>query len=97
MLALSLVFAVFLWGGNNAGVKFIVGAWPPIWTGASRFLCAGLVLLLTIGAPSALRSSARNFRCSLQRMHGFGVRPAWYSRTNGSITSLRNSSRRLRT
>ncbi len=47
-IGLSLVFAVFLWGGNNAGVKFIVGSWPPIWTGASRFLCAGLVLLLLL-------------------------------------------------
>jgi len=44
-LALSLTFAVFLWGGNNTGTKVIVNAWPPIWTGASRFLCAGLILL----------------------------------------------------
>jgi len=39
------VFAVFLWGGNNTGTKFIVQSWPPIWTGGSRFLCAGLLLL----------------------------------------------------
>lgn len=45
MLTLGLVFAVFLWGGNNSGTKFIVAAWPPIWTGSSRFVCAGLVLL----------------------------------------------------
>jgi drug/metabolite transporter (DMT)-like permease len=45
MLAASLVFAVFLWGGNNAGIKFIVGAWPPIWTGGTRFFCAGLLML----------------------------------------------------
>jgi drug/metabolite transporter (DMT)-like permease len=44
-LALSLVFTVFLWGGNNTGIKFIVGVWPPVWTGGSRFLCAGLLLL----------------------------------------------------
>lgn len=44
-LALSLAFAVFLWGGNNTGTKVIVSAWPPIWTGSSRFLCAGLILL----------------------------------------------------
>ena len=43
-LALALVFAVFLWGGNNVGVKVLVGTWPPIWTGGSRFLCAGLLL-----------------------------------------------------
>lgn len=48
-IALAIVFAVFLWGGNNAGTKFLVGhpeaAWPPIWTGGTRFLCAGLLLL----------------------------------------------------
>jgi len=45
MLALSLVFAVFLWGGNNSGTKLLVAAWPPIWTGGTRFLCAGFLLL----------------------------------------------------
>ncbi|MBC8096816.1 MAG: DMT family transporter [Akkermansiaceae bacterium] len=44
-LALSLVFAIFLWGGNNAGTRFIVGTWPPIWTGGTRFACAGLIML----------------------------------------------------
>lgn len=41
----SLLFAVFLWGGNNAGVKWLVGTWPPIWVGCTRFLCAGLLML----------------------------------------------------
>jgi drug/metabolite transporter (DMT)-like permease len=31
-------------GGNNTGTKLIVATWPPIWTGASRFFCAGLLL-----------------------------------------------------
>jgi drug/metabolite transporter (DMT)-like permease len=44
-IAASLVFAVFLWGGNNAGVKYLVGSWPPIMTGCTRFFCAGLLLL----------------------------------------------------
>jgi drug/metabolite transporter (DMT)-like permease len=44
-LALSLVFAIFLWGGNNAGTRFIVATWPPIWTGGTRFACAGLIML----------------------------------------------------
>ncbi len=47
-LVLSLLLAVFLWGGSNTGTKFIVGTWPPIWTGASRFACAGLLLLLLL-------------------------------------------------
>jgi len=41
----ALLFAIFLWGGNNTGTKVLVGAWPPVWTGASRFLAAGLLLL----------------------------------------------------
>ncbi len=47
-LTLSLLFAVFLWGGTNTGTKFIVTTWPPIWTGASRFTLAGLLLLLLL-------------------------------------------------
>lgn len=44
-LTASLLFAVFLWGGNNSGTKLIVASWPPVWTGGTRFLCAGLILL----------------------------------------------------
>ena len=44
-LTLGLVAAVILWGGSNAGTKYVVAYWPPIWTGASRFLCAGLLSL----------------------------------------------------
>lgn len=47
-LAAGLVFAVALWGGNNAGTKWLVGAWPPIFTGGTRFLCAGLLLLAVL-------------------------------------------------
>jgi len=43
-----LLFAVFLWGASNTGTKVLVGSWPPIWTGASRFTCAGLLLLLLL-------------------------------------------------
>src|SRR5688572_22677075 len=44
-IAISLVFAVFLWGGSNSAVKFLVKTWPPIWTGSSRFIIAGLLML----------------------------------------------------
>lgn len=44
-IAAGLAFAVFLWGANNTGVKFLVRFWPPIAIGSSRFLAAGLVLL----------------------------------------------------
>lgn len=39
------MLAVFLWGGSNAGTRFLVQTWPPIWIGSTRLLCAGLLLL----------------------------------------------------
>jgi drug/metabolite transporter (DMT)-like permease len=44
-IAASLALAVFFWGGNNVGVKHLVTSWPPVFVGATRFLCAGLLLL----------------------------------------------------
>ncbi|MGH7952481.1 MAG: EamA family transporter, partial [Limisphaerales bacterium] len=43
-IAGSLLLVVILWGGNNAGTKWLVATWPPIWTGATRFLLAGIIL-----------------------------------------------------
>jgi drug/metabolite transporter (DMT)-like permease len=64
-LALGLLFAIFLWGGNNAGTKWLLGYWPPLWTGSTRFLCAGLLLLAVLrwtrwlGVPRALTPELR--------------------------------------
>ncbi len=58
LIASGLLFAVFLWGGNNAGTKYIVAFWPPVWTGASRFLIAGLLLLLVIRLYEKNRAAA---------------------------------------
>jgi drug/metabolite transporter (DMT)-like permease len=44
-IAGSLLLTVIFWGGNNAGTKWLVASWPPIWTGGSRFLFGGLILL----------------------------------------------------
>jgi len=44
-IASGLLLVIFLWGGNNAGTKWLVGTWPPVATGSMRFLCAGLILL----------------------------------------------------
>jgi drug/metabolite transporter (DMT)-like permease len=44
-IALGLLLAIFLWGATNAGTKYIVGVWPPIFTGATRFLAAGFIML----------------------------------------------------
>ncbi len=42
----TLLLAVVLWGASNAGTKHLVTSWPPVWTGSTRFLCGGLVMLL---------------------------------------------------
>ena len=44
-VAAGLLVAIILWGGNNTGTKLLVSSWPPTFTGGTRFLCAGLLLL----------------------------------------------------
>lgn len=44
-MAGGLLLTTILWGGNNAGTKWLVGSWPPIFTGGTRFLLAGFILL----------------------------------------------------
>lgn len=45
IIAGGLFFAVFVWGANNAAAKFILRTWPANFTGSTRFLAAGLILL----------------------------------------------------
>jgi drug/metabolite transporter (DMT)-like permease len=45
VIAGSLLFTILLWGGNNAGTKWLVMSWPPVLTGSIRFLLAGILLL----------------------------------------------------
>jgi drug/metabolite transporter (DMT)-like permease len=40
-----VLLTVFLWGASNAGTKYVVTSWPPIFVGSTRFLGAGAVLL----------------------------------------------------
>lgn len=47
-IAGSLLLVTIMWGGNNAGTKWLVATWPPIWTGAIRFVFAGLLLLAVL-------------------------------------------------
>ncbi|HUA67607.1 MAG TPA: DMT family transporter [Candidatus Saccharimonadales bacterium] len=64
----SLLFSVFLWGGNNAGTKWLVMTWPPIWTGCIRFLLAGALLLAVLRYTSWLggyRTPSSNLRRQL--------------------------------
>jgi drug/metabolite transporter (DMT)-like permease len=44
-IAGGLLLTVILWGGNNAGTKWLIGSWPPIFTGCTRLLFAGFILL----------------------------------------------------
>jgi drug/metabolite transporter (DMT)-like permease len=44
-IATGLVVAIVLWGQNNAATKYLVGYWPPLTIGVTRFLSAGLILL----------------------------------------------------
>lgn len=43
-IGVSLALGIFLWGGNNTGTKWLVETWPPVVTGSTRFLCAGLLM-----------------------------------------------------
>ena len=54
VIAGSLLFTVFLWGGNNAGTKWLVMSWPPVFTGGIRFLLAGILLLAVLRFTSFL-------------------------------------------
>lgn len=56
-IAGSLLLTVTLWGGNNVGTKWLVATWPPIWTGATRFLVAGFILLTILRFTSLLGKS----------------------------------------
>lgn len=44
-IVLSLAAAVFLWGGNNVALKQLMRGWTPAWTGSTRFLIAGTLLM----------------------------------------------------
>jgi drug/metabolite transporter (DMT)-like permease len=57
LIAGSLLLTVILWGGNNVGTKWLVATWPPIWTGATRFLVAGFFLLAILRLTNWLGES----------------------------------------
>ncbi len=53
-IALALLVTVALWGASNAGTKYLVAAWPPVWVGATRFLAGGLVSLIILNRTTWL-------------------------------------------
>jgi drug/metabolite transporter (DMT)-like permease len=64
----SLLLTVSLWGGNNVGTKWLVATWPPIWTGATRFLVAGFFLLAILRLTNWLGESQPLARESYRRL-----------------------------
>lgn len=75
-IAGGLLLVVFLWGGNNAGTKWLVGSWPPMWTGSVRFLLAGIILLAVLRFTSWLgefQPLTREIRGQLWRRGGLGL------------------------
>jgi O-acetylserine/cysteine efflux transporter len=53
-VAFSLLLVVTLWGGNNAGTKWLLTSWPPVFTGCMRFAVGGLILLAVLRFTSLL-------------------------------------------
>ncbi len=53
-IGFSLLMVVVFWGGNNAGTKWLLGSWPPVFTGSVRFVCAGFILLAVLRFTSLL-------------------------------------------
>ena len=53
-IGLSLLMVVTFWGGNNAGTKWLLGSWPPVFTGSLRFVFGGLILLAVLRFTSWL-------------------------------------------
>ncbi len=45
LITAGLFFAVFVWGANNAATKYLVKFWPTNFTGSSRFITAGVLLM----------------------------------------------------
>ncbi|MDB6130215.1 MAG: antibiotic transporter [Verrucomicrobiales bacterium] len=43
-LAAGILFAILLWGGNNAATKYLVQFWPPVFAGCTRFLFASIIM-----------------------------------------------------
>jgi drug/metabolite transporter (DMT)-like permease len=41
----GLLLCIFIWGGNNAAIRFCVREWGPAFLASSRFLLAGALLL----------------------------------------------------
>lgn len=55
----GILLAIFIWGANNAAVKFSVGHWGPSILACSRFLLAGLLLLALLRWTTWLGRPAR--------------------------------------
>lgn len=61
----GVLLAIFIWGGNNAAIRYSVGTWGPAFLASSRFLVAGLLMLgllhgtRWLGRPTVLTAELR--------------------------------------
>ena len=61
----GVLLAIFIWGGNNAALKFTVAHWGPAVMASSRFLIAGVLMLALLrwttwfGRPTRLTAALR--------------------------------------
>ena len=53
----ALLTSIVLWGGNNVFIKLLVQQWPPLFTGATRFLIGGFLLAGLLRWIPALRTA----------------------------------------
>jgi drug/metabolite transporter (DMT)-like permease len=51
----ALMTSIVLWGGNNVFIKLLLQYWPPLFTGATRFLIGGTLLAGLIRIIPAFR------------------------------------------
>jgi len=58
-IAFALFVTILLWGASNAGSKYLIATWPPIWVGCTRFLVGGLVSLLILRHTTWLGPSTK--------------------------------------
>ncbi|MSU35242.1 MAG: DMT family transporter [Pedosphaera sp.] len=92
-IGLGLVLAAVLWGSNNVGLRYLVQQWPPVWTGASRFLCAGMLLtagLRFTGWLGPTTRLSRGAQIQLWFRGGFSL-AAYIAVCNGSLQYIPSS------
>lgn len=64
-VVISLLVVYFIWGSTYLGIQIALEAMPPLFMAASRFLLAGLVLLVVLQRQGVPLPTARQWRHAL--------------------------------